>query len=255
VIQLQLQFFYRDRYRQEVCHGESRVDADLGASKSRRDWFPIYSSTTKGQEIGKVELRLEYVNSEEEYLQKRLRECEQQISLQKNLETMLQNELAILNSIFEQTPNYIHPIISVLHDEKEARALSTLTKEEILRNYMCYLITLVAILISFQRADFLTLVFCGKLYSVLFVKWKNSDFLNFEMGLMIVFFYDVVWLAIIYPYLSARTKLTGISSEINTLFVVWLFSILNTIFKGILAIIMAYIYKRRNNSLIENQHY
>ena len=36
----------------------------MSLSTKKRDWFPVISSFVKGQEIGRVDLKIEYIESE-----------------------------------------------------------------------------------------------------------------------------------------------------------------------------------------------
>ena len=128
------------------------------------------------------------------YLQQRIKEYETQIKTQKEQAYFIQNEVKILNSIFEQTSdNDIQSNSFMPTNHKQDIAVSNLTKEEIMRNYLAIMIGLVALSISFQRADFLTLVFISIIYSFFYKRWRNSDFLNFGIGLVILLIYDCIW--------------------------------------------------------------
>ena len=123
-----------------------------------------------------------------------MNEFEAQLKTQKDQAHLLVNELNILNSIFEQEPdihigynNFSTPF------DKENIPFNNLTKEEIIRNYLTIIIGLVTLCILFQRADFLTFAFTCALYGFFYKKWKNSDFLNFGVGLVVLLIYDCIW--------------------------------------------------------------
>ena len=40
----------------------------MSLSKIKKDWFPVFSSSIKGQEIGRVELKIEYIESEVSFI-------------------------------------------------------------------------------------------------------------------------------------------------------------------------------------------
>ncbi len=135
-----------------------------------------------------------FLFDQEAYARKRLDEIQQQINYQQHTSIDLKKELKLLESIFDiQASAVADQYLNIFKEDKNVRVSQNLTREEKIRNIGFIVTTVLAVLASFYRADFVTIVIFLRAFQYLNVKWKINYYWQYASALTFSIVYDLLW--------------------------------------------------------------
>lgn len=157
----------------------------------------------------------------------------------------MKKEAKLYESIFEYIPTNIGNWINIFKDDKHVKPAQRLTREETLRNMFFYLVCALAILISFHRIDFVTIIIFWRAFSYFQAKWKTNYYSQFATALAISVVYDLIWLFAIAAMNTQESKqVFNIAADARMETFSYAITILNIFAKSGLSIYLVFLLTR-----------
>lgn len=197
-VDLKFQLGFSDG-RSDNWYGQGGYKYDPRISQVLKEWVPIYSVYNSQIEIGRVEIEFNFVTSEDEYIRAKNNEINLDIKNQKEYIEQLKREQKLYETIFDYIPTNIGTWVNIFKEDKHMRPAQRLTREENLRNMLFYVVAALAILISFHRMDFVTIIIFWRAFNFFQAKWKANYYGMFASALAFSVVYDLAWIFAIAP--------------------------------------------------------